>query len=163
MKRLKHMKNCLSDLVACQMADLKNANAHELGLAIDMIKDLSEAIYYCTITEAMNAEKHHEEEHRMYYPKDKKKMKEHHEEEPYEYPMYEDMRDPREGRSYVSRRMYMEAKDMGHDKLASIQSLEHYMTELTEDIVEMIENSSPEEKQLLQKKLNMLAQKVING
>ena len=74
-----------------------------------------------------------------------------------------DMRDPREGRSYMSRKTYMESKEMGRDKLGSIQDLEHYMSELSEDITEMIHNASPEEKQLLQKKLSMLAQKIVSG
>jgi hypothetical protein len=73
------------------------------------------------------------------------------------------MRDPREGRSYMSRKTYMESKEMGRDKLGSIQDLEHYMSELSSDITEMIEKASIEEKQLLQKKLNTLAQKVISG
>lgn len=175
MKRLKTMKECLIGCVMNQMGDLKNTDTKELGEAIDMIKDLEEAIYYCTITKAMEGgngekkwDKQHEEpheEHRMYYPEDKEwrrqmPMKEKYREQ--EYPMV-DMRDPREGRSYMSRRMYMESKEMGRDKLSNIQDLEHYMSELSEDIVEMIENSSPEEKQLLQKKLNMLAQKVVSG
>ena len=37
---------------------------------------------------------------------------------------------------------------------------ENYMHELTEDITEMIQDASPEEKQLLQKKLSTLATKV---
>ena len=186
-----------------QMGDLKNVDAKELGEAIDMIKDLSEAIYYCTITEAMNDEGKHKEpqremhyytEHikepymmrdydrpygRMYYPNGNNSSsssgnsmgngsssrgysdgsRSYYEER--EYPMM-DIRDPREGRSYMSRKTYMESKEMGRDKLGSIQDLEHYMSELSEDITEMIQNSSPEEKQLLQKKLNMLAQKITN-
>jgi hypothetical protein len=55
----------------------------------------------------------------------------------------------------------MESKEMGKDKLSNIQDLDHYMHELSEDITEMIENASMEEKQLLQKKLNTLAQKVV--
>jgi len=35
------------------MSHLDTVDVKELGEAIDMIKDLSEAIYYCTITEAM--------------------------------------------------------------------------------------------------------------
>jgi hypothetical protein len=35
------------------MTHLDTVDTKELGEAIDMIKDLSEAIYYCTITEAM--------------------------------------------------------------------------------------------------------------
>ena len=143
MKKLKYMKNCLKDIVMCQMADLKNVDTKELGEAIDMIKDLYEAMYYCAITEAMEDKKHYEhgegDEH-----------------EP-------EIRDPKEGRSYMSRRLYLEAKEMGRDKLSSIQDLDHYVSELADDIMEMIENSSMEEKQLLQKKLNMLAQKVVSN
>jgi len=35
-------------------ANLESANTKELGEAVDMIKDLSEAEYYCSITEAMS-------------------------------------------------------------------------------------------------------------
>jgi hypothetical protein len=47
------MKQNLTSLVQSQMGNLDQVNTRELGEAIDMIKDLSEAIYYCTITEAM--------------------------------------------------------------------------------------------------------------
>ena len=53
MKRLENMKETLMNCVMAQMADLKNVDTKELGEAVDMIKDLSEAMYYCTITEAM--------------------------------------------------------------------------------------------------------------
>lgn len=53
MKRLHHMKESLMAEVQAQMNHLECVNTKELGEAIDMIKDLSEAIYYCTITEAM--------------------------------------------------------------------------------------------------------------
>ena len=53
MEKLKNMKENLVACVQAQMANLSNANAEELGEAVDMIKDLSEAIYYCTITKAM--------------------------------------------------------------------------------------------------------------
>ena len=36
-----------------QMANLDEVDTKELGEAIDMIKDLEEAMYYCTITKAM--------------------------------------------------------------------------------------------------------------
>jgi hypothetical protein len=52
-ERLKHMKENLLTCIESQMYDLHNADAQELGEAIDMLKDLEEAIYYCTITEAM--------------------------------------------------------------------------------------------------------------
>lgn len=209
MKQLENMKETLMNCVMTQMADLKNADTKELGEAVDMIKDLSEAIYYCTITEAMSKKEENPQRETHYYTERIK--------EPYwmdkdpwykrdadryygrmyydgnggggngssgstapsngsgsngsdggnrsyyqerEYPIT-DIRDPREGRSYMGRRMYMESKEMGKDKLGAIKDLEHYMQELSEDITEMIEKASTEEKQLLQKKLNMLAQKVV--
>ena len=51
------IKGCLESAVAAQVTDLSNVNAQELGLVVDMIKDLSEAIYYCSITEAMDESK----------------------------------------------------------------------------------------------------------
>lgn len=71
-----------------------------------------------------------------------------------------DLRDSREGRSPVSRRMYMESKEMHKDKQHKIKELEKYMQELSEDIVEMIEGASPEEKQMLEKKMTHLTSKI---
>lgn len=205
MKRLENMKETLMNCVMAQMADLKNTDTKELGEAVDMIKDLAEAIYYCKITEAMTDGKEKPQHETHYYTErikepywmDKdpyyKRDSERHQGHIYydgnggggndtsssndssssgnsggsrsyyqerEYPMT-DIRDPREGRSYMSRRMYMESKEMGKDKLGTIQDLDRYMKELSEDITEMIEDASTEEKQLLQKKLNTLAQKII--
>ena len=176
LKTLEAMKESLISVVMAQMNDLKNTDAKELGEAVDMIKDISEAIYYCTITEAME-EKPRYEDRRMYYDGGGNNVgrtitssnspsadrsgdggRSYYQER--EYPIIE-QRDPKEGRSYMSRRMYMESKEMGKDKLSSMKDLEHYMRELSEDITEMIETASTEEKQLLQKKLNMLAQKII--
>ena len=53
MKQLKQMKETLMDAVKSEISHLDKANYHELGAAIDMIKDLSEAIYYCSIVESM--------------------------------------------------------------------------------------------------------------
>ena len=54
MDRLKNMKESLMNCVQTQInGNLQSVNAKELGEAVDMIKDLSEAIYYCSITEAM--------------------------------------------------------------------------------------------------------------
>ena len=75
----------------------------------------------------------------------------------YTEPMYE--RDEREGRSPQNRRMYMEAKG-SKDKATQLRELEKYMQELTSDIVEMIQDSSPEEKQYLEKKITALASKI---
>jgi phage regulator Rha-like protein len=46
------------------------------------------------------------------------------------------------------------------DKAAQMRELEKYMQELTTDMVEMIEDSSPEEKQMLHQKVAELANKL---
>ena len=69
-------------------------------------------------------------------------------------------RDERDGKSYKSRRMYMEAKEQKHDKAIQMKELEKYATELTDDILEMIQHTSQEEKQYLSKKMAALANKI---
>ena len=48
----------------------------------------------------------------------------------------------REGRSPISRKNYMESKEMGNDKTVQVKELEKYISELTTDITEMIEGAS---------------------
>lgn len=53
---IEEMKAIKAQLISCvqgQMGDLKMVDTHEMGEVIDMIKDLSEAIYYCTTAKAM--------------------------------------------------------------------------------------------------------------
>ena len=74
-------------------------------------------------------------------------------------------RDRREGRSGQMRRGYMETKEKHSDntpesKQAKMKSLEAYMKELSEDISEMIEGASNEEKTMLRSKVQTLAQKI---
>ena len=80
------------------------------------------------------------------------------EERMYNHPL--EMRDSREGRSPMSRKSYMESKEMHKDKGAKIKELENYMNELSSDIVEMIDGASPEEQQLLERKITQLANKI---
>ena len=49
---------------------------------------------------------------------------------------------------------------MHKDGKVTMHELDKYMQELSQDVVEMIEKATPEEKQLLQQKLTMLASKV---
>lgn len=77
----------------------------------------------------------------------------------------ERMRDGREGRSGMSRRAYMETKELHksntpEDKQHKMRELEKYMGELSGDISEMISDASPEERSLLKQKLQVLAQKI---
>lgn len=53
MEQLKMIKEQITSQVLNQMGDLQNVSTKELGEAIDMIKDLSEATYYCTVVKAM--------------------------------------------------------------------------------------------------------------
>lgn len=180
MERLKAIKEQLIACVQGQMGDLTKVDAKELGEVIDMIKDLAETMYYCSVTEAMDDAKENEEKRstyyymekylpyypysrkddydygRMYYDKTPKES----ENDTYEEVM--PMRDEREGRSGPRRRMYMESKAMHQDQSKKIQELESYMRELTNDITEMIQDASPEEKAVLQKKVNTLAAKLQN-
>lgn len=75
------------------------------------------------------------------------------------------MRDGREGRSGMSRRSYMQTKEMHPDnsqesKQAKMKELEKYMGELSGDITEMIAGASNEEKTMLKAKLQTLMQKI---
>lgn len=203
MKQLKSMKQCLIAQAQSQMGNLQQVDAEELGEVIDMIKDLEEAIYYCTITEAMN-KKDEMPQNNYYYTEYYNPIMKH------QYPIYEDerdydkhsgrmyysgssssgrggmssgnsnsssgngdnqssyterelpleFRDEREGRAPKYRRMYMESKEMHHGKEKQIKDLEKYLQELSTDITEMIQDASPEEKQMLQKKIALLATKV---
>ena len=78
-ERLKHTKEMLMAQVEGQLGHLNDVDAKELGEVVDMIKDLEEAIYYCTITEAM---KKKEEEPIAYYQERRGDMY-YHEREPY--------------------------------------------------------------------------------
>ena len=143
-ERLHNIKEKILTQIELQVDNLYDVDAQELGEAIDMLKDIEEAIYYSTVTKAMNPE-----DHRAYKR---------------DYPMTmtsdHKMGDHKEGRSHYSRRMYMQAKEMGHDKATQLKELEKYMMDLTSDVVEMIEGSSPEEIQYLEKKVAALANRI---
>ena len=186
LERLKDMKKDLIHCVEKQMEDLGNVDAKELGEAVDMIKDLEEAIYYGTITKSMEDGE-----------KEKKEMKEHSKSwgEPMYYttrwdePMmyYTDRRMPMynynggdrehpywmEGTSYYteqnggtgmrstnSRMNYMDSRKMHQDKTTQIKELEKYLQELSTDVTELINEATPEEKAVLQQKVATLASKI---
>lgn len=202
MKQLKMIKGCLESAVAAQVTDLSNVNAQELGLVVDMIKDLSEAIYYCKKIEHMDEEEDLLEEmvkqggetyqrdidrqqKRMYYTEpgmvhgyNPWNRQGSHWEDHGNYsgnsntnntsssneenrnstePM---VRDNREGRSGSQRRTYMESKQGHHDKAVTMQKLELYAQDLVTDVLEMLQDATPEEKSLLHKKLVALSEKV---
>ena len=64
MERLKHIQHKLIELVEMEVNEhLDAVDACELGEVVDMIKDISEAIYYCTVTKAMEDKSYREEPH----------------------------------------------------------------------------------------------------
>lgn len=65
MEQLKTIKQCLVSAVQTQLGDLKKTDAKELGEVIDMIKDLEEAMYYCSITETMEKSAEEKEQGNM--------------------------------------------------------------------------------------------------
>ena len=69
MENLKKMKECLIGVAESQVyGNIDKVNAEELGEVMDMIKDLSEAVYYCTITESMEQQAKEEQMGQsMYY------------------------------------------------------------------------------------------------
>lgn len=156
MKRLHSMKEMLVSCIEGQMTHLDSVDTKELGEAIDMVKDLAEAIYYCTITESMqsqgytkerNWESENSSRHKMYYGTMER-----------EYPY--DFDDYREGKSFKTRKMYMEAKETHQEKSVQMRELEKYVHELSDDIIEMLSGTTSEEKQFLSKKISALATKV---
>lgn len=177
MERLKNIKNSLISCVESQMGDLRNADTQELGEVIDMVKDMEEAIYYCTITKAMEESKEEEKYRRhygdylpreVYYPFEMERDTDRHfgrmyytdPSQPIRSSYPSEFRDVREGRSPMSRKMYMESKEMHKGTPQQMKELEKYIQELSQDIVEMIKDATPEEKVMLQQKLSTLATKI---
>lgn len=174
------MKDCLIAEVQTQMGNLTATDTHELGEVIDMIKDLSETEYYCEITKAMKSKEQNNNYQSQNMSRDVERERYYNDGRMYydggsnmpsnygygnrgrmnyrEYPM--EMRDYREGRSGMSRRNYMESKEMHHDKTKQMQELEQYMQELSGDVTEMIQDASPEEKAMLQQRLSRLIDKI---
>ena len=217
-EEMKTMKTQLMGCVQGQMGNLEKADAKQLGEAIDMIKDLSEAIYYCTITDSMEKAEKQEKEtvnninyytapagYNKVYPDYYRDMER---ENGYMYypriymeggndsgttRMYSEnvgttgmrsngagmnstagmngnttyytepgmmMRDPRQGRAAIRRRMYMEGKEKHKDTNSQLKELEAYLQELSSDITEMIKDASPEERATLHQKMSTLANKI---
>ena len=107
------------------------------------------------LTEAM--EKASEEEILYYtekYPKNKtsKYMTDTHMETAWD--------DDKLGRSPSARKAYLEAQQNHKDKAIQLKELDNYISDLSSDIVEMIENASNDERSYLERKISALATKI---
>ena len=187
---MKQMKTNIMHCVEAQMDHLKDVNTKQLGEAIDMIKDLSEAIYYCTITQSMEKAEEEQEERPaevrninyytpmpMYYPNGgnsgggSRYYTPHMPDEYMNYGMMPDdeyyrkweiaERNPKEGRSGIRRRLYMEGKEQHRDMPSQLHELEAYVQELSSEVTEMMKDASPEEKNTLRQKLTNLTNKIV--
>ena len=141
--RLKCLEEEMVSVLELQFENLESVCTKELGEAIDIVKDLEEAIYYHTITEAMKTEKAataHESHDREIEEKEEW--------------------DEWLGHSPHGRKRYLEAREHGKDKATQLRELEKYIAELTADILAMIDDSSSEEKAYLEKKITALAAKI---
>lgn len=206
-KRMHEMIEKLSECAKTQFdKGIDHVDTCEMGKVIDMMKDLSEAMYYRTLTKVMEDsdsdevlemfERYGDSGRRYYdhyrYADGRFATKGHgtyrrgYEEPPYYHmtpEMYRDMdrdmgrmyyteptmntsmRDSREGRSGMSRRAYMENKELHksntqQDKEAKVRDLNTYMTELANDMTEIINDATPEEKTVLRNKLSALVTKI---
>lgn len=195
----------LEKIVECAKSELDEkgvdgVDTKEFSHVADIIKDLSESLYYRTITVAMDEAEYGEDydwegrkgyDHWRYAsgrsaPKGKGmrrgyEMPVHHMMPDYDMEeterlrdmdkhggkMYytEPVRDYREGRSGMMRKSYMEKKEIHRantpeDKQHKMKSLEDYTKELADDVTQMIEGATTEEKNLLRTKLQTLSQKI---
>ena len=62
----------------------------------------------------------------------------------------------------MKRKMYMESKTTNQDSAKSMKDLESYLQDLTSDMIELLDKASPDEKAMVQKKMNTLATKIQN-
>lgn len=215
---IKRMHCMIEKIAECAESEfnkgIENVDPVEMGQVTDMLKDLAEAMYYRTLTKAMDESETDEimemfdrygDGGRRFYdnyryangrfaPKGRGTRRGY-EEMPYWHmtpEMYHDwtdgrdmdrdrigrmyysepsrisdsaMRDSREGRSGMSRKSYMESKELHRantpqDKEAKMRELEKYMKELGEDITEMLMDMTPEERSMAKSKLATLVSKM---
>ena len=139
------------------MGELKTVDTKELGEVIDMIKDLSETLYYCEIYKQMEEAEEHPKERNYYRDMDRgdqQRMYYHDDYAETDYPIT--FHDTWEGRSPIKRKMYMESKATHQANNKITKDLENYMTDLTSDMLEILDKATPEEKMIMQRKVDAL-------
>lgn len=189
MERLKAMKERAISLAETGLnQDINCIDAKELGEIVDIVKDMTEAMYYCSITDAMNetdeAEKYIQKylpelsysrnynpyyrmndnryPERMYYSSRCKPFKMI-DDSMRNYNSYNndyEVHDEKDGNSWLYRRNYMEDKELKRPEKESMQDLEDYAQTLTDDILELIQEATPREKEILKQKISTLASKI---
>lgn len=115
-----------------QTENLECVNTQELGEVIDMIQDLSKAIYYDVVTEAMLETEE----------------------------LSVETVSSEESHGYASYKKYMEVKSNNSDSALLMKELEGFMQDFSKDMNKILTNALPEEKQYLHKRLTMLLNKL---
>lgn len=157
---------------------IQNVNTAEMGMVVDMLKDMADALYHLTTVDAMKDYSEGAEE-RYYTEKSRKRAR------MPEYDMsvedYRDMdrnrgrmyftepmaettlvRDAREGKSGMSRKGYMESKELHNsgseaDKMRNRQELEKWIDDIGTDVKSALGEMSPEERTVMRQKLTNLS------
>lgn len=187
------LKKIMEKLESCIVSELERGiekvDTKELGEAIDMLKDISKAMYNMSVIEAME-EYSEDEEGKMYYGgrgRRRDSRGRYMSRRGYDemFPMNDDhswtrdmdregmgrmyytnqtsnnSRDSREGRSGMSRKGYMESKEMNKSEMETKKELEEYMKELGSDIAEMVSTATPAEKAMLKQKMTEIQSKIM--
>lgn len=186
--RMYEMLETLSESAKTELdKGLECLDTCEFGMVIDILKDLSEALYYRSVTKAMDSLEaedvtsvrrysvpywHRELEHnrdmdldydRMYFSSSMpsapriQKANAKH----YFDDAEEYMRDSREGKAGLSRKNYVETKTLHpNDSQKKLDNLDRYMKDLAEDVVTLYEDGTNEEKTMVKAKLQTLLQKM---
>ena len=151
MERLKKIKDTLLCEIESQLCgNLALVDTKELGEVVDMVKDLSETMYYCSVVEAM--ERPYYSDYPRYYTEHRAMEVSHHNGKE----GYDEHKDMKEGKSPLKRKEYLEAKEAHKDKEKLMHELEEYLHELSADLTEMLDGALPEEKALAQQKISAI-------
>lgn len=175
MSRIEEIKSRLENLIITEFdKGVEHIDAEEMYKACDMLKDVTNAYYWCALVKAMEENEDSygdkwDEDGLKYYTQPKRMTpsryhkidtmtngRMYYTEPNSEYEGHDEMRD---GRSWEKRRKYYETKPAS-DLNVKMQALEDYAKTLTDDVMEMIRDASDSEKQMLRTKMQVLAQKI---
>lgn len=176
MEELKKIKDKLVTTICSQLDNgIENVDTQEMGMVIDMVKDLADAIYHCTLVKAMEESTYGEDydergQIRNYTPYTRKMSGDMGNDWDYSskyaqgrptqtHPSrmyYTENNTGYMGKSGDVRRRYFESTDPS----TKMRNLEDYTKSLHEDIDEMVAGASDNEKAMLKNKLQMMAQRL---
>ena len=164
MERIARIKDDLIAMVEEQVArgGLHNIDTHELGDVVDMIKDLAEACYYCEkAKEAKMCNEEMEYDEYDYRDRDRKTGR-------MFYPGGNSGsrggNSGSRGGSYnttaYARGMRGGRRGFSENNPMDSREIEHYINDLSEELIDMLRDINPEDKAVFQQKISSLANKI---